>query len=105
MSDDDHHLLIGRANGNIYRRINKSESGLEIPPAFMITDSDGAVWTFGSHYNPERYAANCVLEFNVLRNDIDTGEFASRIVYDRGVVKLYGRDGQRSFSRSRKCFI
>ena len=101
---DDAHLLIGRANGNAYRRINKSESGTEIPPAYMITDSDGAVWVLGTEYNPQRYGYG-VLEFNVLRNDVDTREFASRIIYDRGVVKLYGRDGLRVFSRSRKCFI
>ncbi len=104
MSDDDH-LLIGRANGNVYRRINKSESGLEIPPAFMITDSDGAVWTLGTEYKQELYDFRGVLEFNVLRNDVDVGEFASRIVYKMGVVRLYGRDGSRVFSRSRKCFI
>jgi len=97
MSEDDH-LLIGRANGVVYRRNDKTESYVVIPPAYIITDSDGGTWTFGTEFNV--YG-----EINVLRNDIDTGEFAQRIEYRKGVVKLFGRGGWRSFSRSRRHFI
>jgi hypothetical protein len=97
MSDDDH-LLIGRALGQTYRRENKTDADVVIPPAFLITDSDGAAWTFGSEYNTDG-------EINVLRNDVDTGEFAQRIEYRRGVVTLYGRSGRKRFSRSRRHFI
>ena len=97
MHDDDH-LLIGRANGVTFRRENKTESYVVIPPAYIITDSDGATWTFGIEFNTHG-------EINVLRNDIDTGEFAQRIEYRRGVVRLYGKAGMRAFSRSRRHFI
>lgn len=97
MSDDDH-LLIGRANGVTFRRENPTEAYVVIPPAWMITDSDGATWTFGTEFN-------VLGEINVLRNDVNTGEFAQRIEYRRGVVKLYGKGGTRSFSRSRRHFI
>lgn len=98
MSNDDAHLLIGRALGQTYRRENVSGSSLCIPPALIITDSDGAMWTFGFEYNTHG-------EINVLRNDVNTGEFAQRIEYQRGVVKIYGKAGWRSFSRSRRHFI
>lgn len=97
MSDDDH-LLIGRANHVTYRRDNKTESYVVIPPAYIITDSDGAAWTFGSEFNT--YG-----EINVLRNDTNTGEFAQKIEYQRGIVRIFGRSGWRSFSRNRKHFI
>jgi hypothetical protein len=96
---DDDHLLIGRALGVTYRRFDKTESdSVVVPPALIITDSDGSTWTFGFTYNV--YG-----EINVLRNDVDTGEFAQRIEYRKGVVKLFGKSGWRSFSRSRRHFI
>lgn len=97
MSDDDH-LLIGRAGGVTYRRENKTEAYVVIPPAYIITDADGGTWTFGTEFNS-------LGEINVLRNDINTGEFASRIEYRRGVVRLFGKVGTRSVSRSRRHFI
>lgn len=97
MSDDDH-LLIGRALGVTYRRENPTEAYVVIPPAMVITDSGGGTWTFGFEFN-------ALGEINVLRNDISTGEFAQRIEYRQGVVRLYGRGGTRSFSRSRRHFI
>lgn len=98
MSSDDAHLLIGRANGQTIRRENKTESYVVIPPALWITDSDGAVWTLGTEYTVH-------MEFNVLRNDVDTGQYAARIEYRAGVLRIYGRDGWRTFSRNRRHFI
>jgi hypothetical protein len=97
MSDDDH-LLIGRASGVTFRRENPTDAYVTIPPAWMITDSDGATWTFGTEFN-------AFGEINVLRNDVNTGEFAQRMDYRNGVVRLYGKAGTRSFSRSRRHFI
>lgn len=97
MSDDDH-LLIGRALGVTYRRADKTDSYVVVPPALIITDTDGGTFTFGTEFNA--YG-----EINVLRNDVATGEFAQRIEYRGGVVRLYGKGGTRSFSRSRRHFI
>jgi hypothetical protein len=33
------------------------------------------------------------------------GEMAKRIAYQRGVVKIFGSYGWKTFSRSRKVFI
>jgi hypothetical protein len=103
-ASDDAHLLIGQALGQTYRRLNRTENYVEIPPAFAHHDSDGAVWTIGFTLNPHCHNIFAP-EYNVLRNDIDVGQFAARIVIDRGVVTLYGQDGRRQFSRNRKFFL
>lgn len=97
MSDDDH-LLIGRALGQTWRRENKTESYVRMPPALVITDSDGGTFTFGTDYNA--YG-----EINLLRNDVNTEEFVTYAEYLGGVVWLYGRAGRRRFSRNRRHFI
>ena len=95
----DSELLIGRALGQQFERENATEAYVEIPPACIITDSSGATWTLGTEYiNP-----GWNMEFNVLRNDVDTGEFASRIVYQRGKVRIFGKGGWRVWTG--KSFI
>lgn len=97
----DKHILSGVIGGARYERENKSENYVEIPPARVITDSDGAMWTIGTHYAEH----NGEYEFNVMRNDVDTGEMAKRIVYDKGVVSIFGHYGWKRFSRNRRHFI
>ena len=97
----DKDLLRGVINGVPYVRNDKTETDVEIPPAFIITDSDGAAWTIGTEY----VMHNSEFEFSVLRNDVDTNEMAKRIVYRRGVVCIFGHYGWKRFSRSRRHFI
>jgi hypothetical protein len=97
----DDQLLVGKINGLRYERENKTEPYVEIPPAFIITDSDGAAWTFGAKYDVH----NGEYEFSVMRNDVDTGEVAKRIVYQKGVVCIFGSYGWKRFSRNRRHFI
>jgi hypothetical protein len=97
----DDELLIGYIQGKRYERENKTETDVEIPPAFIITDSDGAAWTFGSHYTVH----NGEYQFSVMRNDVDTEEVAKRIVYRKGVVWIFGDYGWKRFSRNRRHFI
>ena len=105
-SHDDAHLLIGRALGSLIRREDPTESYVCCPPACYITADDGAIFTMGFDYieYPHKY------EFMVLRNDVPTGQFAETIEYRRrsdgsGVVRIFGRDGVRVFSRNRRAFI
>jgi len=97
----DKDILHGVINGARYERENRSENDVEIPPAFIITDSDGAAWTIGTEY----VMHNGEFEFNVLRNDVDTGEMAKRIVYRKRVVCIFGHYGWKRFSRNRRHFI
>jgi hypothetical protein len=97
----DKDILSGTINGVRYEREDKTDSYVEIPPAFIITDSDGAAWTFG----PQFAEHHGEYEFSVMRNDVDTGEVAKRIVYQRGVVCIFGSYGWKRFSRNRRHFI
>ncbi len=96
-------LLVGRAHGLRYERQNPSERDVTVPPAFLITDSDGAVWTLGNEYAIK----NGLMEFNVLRNDVEaTEETAYKIEYKGGVVTIWGHGyGRKRFSKSRRSFI
>lgn len=87
----DSQLLEGRADGVTYRRENATEPYVEIPPAYIITDSSGATWTLGSEY----VWHGQFIYMNVLRNDIDTGELASKIVYQRHKVRIWTKSGWR----------
>ncbi len=96
----DSQLLVGTIQGARYERESRTERDVEIPPAFLITDETGGMWTFGNEY-VEPVAG--VYEFSVMRNDVDTGETASKIVYRGGVVTIYGRNGRRRWTG--KSFI
>lgn len=84
-------LLRGRADGRTYYRENATEPYVEIPPAYIITETDGTTWTLGNHYVQRGW----IFEFSVMRNDVDTDEVASKIVYQRGRIRIFGRDGWR----------
>jgi hypothetical protein len=88
-------LLTGTVNGARYERENCSEEYVEIPPAYLITDETGAMWSFGTEYATGR---DRHFEFNVLRNDVDTGEMASRITYRSGKVRIFGSAGWRTWT-------
>lgn len=90
----DSELLIGRIGGVKYVRENQSQPDVEIPPAFMITDSAGGMWSLGTSY----VIRNGVYEFNVIRNDVDLDEYASKIVYRRRVVWIFGQEGWRQWN-------
>ena len=100
MTFRDSVLLSGTVNGARYERENRSEEYVEIPPAYMITDETGAMWSFGTEYATGRDGH---FEFNVLRNDVDTGEVASKITYRQRRVVIHGSAGRRVWTG--KCFI
>jgi hypothetical protein len=91
MAIRDSILLTGTINGTRYERENRSEAYVEVPPALLITDERGGMWTLGTEY----LSYDGQFEWNVLRDDVDTGEMASKIVCRGGRVMIYGRDGRR----------
>jgi hypothetical protein len=88
-------LLKGRALQTTYYRENATRAYVSIPPALIITDSNGATWTLGFHY----VTARGQLFFNVLRNDADTGELASNIEYRQGKIRIRCSDGTQKVWR------
>ncbi len=86
----DSELLEGQALGITYQREDKTENYVEVPPALLITDADGATWTLGMKMK----IVGGRFEFNVLRNDVDLGVFAEKIVYEKRKVFVYGHQGK-----------
>ena len=72
-----------------------TESYVSSPPALLITDEAGAVWTLGMQYGREMGALDPRGEFcfEVLRNGHRTGHFASRIERRGGRVRIFTHSG------------
>jgi hypothetical protein len=86
--------MIGMLMGAAYARVNQSEAYVSVPPALVITDNRGNTWSLGFEYTQPSGRAH--YEFNVLKNDVDTGETAERIDYYRGGrVMIYGSYGRK----------
>lgn len=68
------------------------------PPALWIHDERGDVWTLGMQFARMSDAPNGEFAFNVLRNGHETGEFASRIERRQGKVRIFTRQGYKSWS-------
>lgn len=76
-----------------------TESYVASPPALMVTDERNEVWTLGyKHLAPEAGAPKGEFAFNVLRNGMETGEFASRIERRNGRVRIFTRQGFRTWN-------
>ena len=93
-------LLLGKMHGVTYKRNDETELYVSIPPACLITDTTGALWTFGF----EQLIWKGEFAFSVMRNDISTGEYATRIEYrrdrylGRNVVRILGQTGWKTWS-------
>jgi hypothetical protein len=86
--------FVGQVYGERYYRERETEADVVIPPALLITDERGDCWTLGVRHNDD-------LEWTVLRNDIWTGEFASRIECCRASgrrVRIFGKAGWKTWS-------
>jgi hypothetical protein len=86
--------FVGQLMGQQYQRQHKSESYVEIPPALLITDERGDTWSLGYEYTTHGQRFN----WNVIRNDKETGEQAERIVYRNGRVKIFGWYGWKAWN-------
>lgn len=74
-----------------------TESSMVIPPALVITDSEGALWTLGFDQGEWRTGE---FEYDVIRNMKLTGEKACRIEYrsfNGGPrrIRIFGTEGWR----------
>jgi len=75
-----------------------SEPYVSIPPALVIRDSKGDLWTLGFDRGGWRTGE---FEFDVVRNGKKTGEYACRIEYRGGKVRIYGADRWRVWTGTR----
>lgn len=87
METKDH--FYGRLNGHRFERTAKTENYVRVPPALLITDERGDVWSLGHEYAQHGWR----LFFNVVRNDVNTGEMAEVIEFVKGRIKIYTPSG------------
>lgn len=72
-----------------------TENYVVSPPALLLNDSAGNVWALGLQQIPGprgEYA------FPVVRNGLETGEFASRIERRGGKIRIFTLNGWKQFN-------
>ena len=72
-----------------------TEAYVSVPPALIIVDERGSVWTIGFDM---RLGPRGEYEFDVLRDGAKTGEYASRIERRGGKVRIFTRDGWKRWT-------
>lgn len=86
-----------------------TEEYVSSPPALIILDEQGTVWTLGlqmaaptdalkERYRTRREAPQGEFAFDVLRNGQPTGEVASRIERRRGKIRIFTREGYKTWT-------
>lgn len=70
-----------------------TESYVSTPPALVIVDERGEVWTLGDQFARMSDAPGGEFAFNVLRSGAETGVFASRIERRNGKIRVFTRQG------------
>lgn len=66
------------------------------PPALIVTDEVGAVWTLGLVEGHVPVGGE--FEFDVLRNGMATGERANRIERKGGRIAIFGAGGYKRWT-------
>jgi len=78
----------------------ETEAYVSIPPALMIQDSDGNIWTLGfdqGGWRTGEFEYDVVVASPPVLKPRRTGEFACRIEY-RGKVRIFGSGGWRTWN-------
>ena len=72
-----------------------TENYVASPPALIVVDESGAVWTLGNRIQPGPYGEYA---FDILRNGIDTGEVGSRIERREGKIRVFTLTGWKKWN-------
>ena len=70
-----------------------TEAYVSSPPALLIIDASGTVFTLGYEYQDIRDAPQGEFAFSILVNGYRTGEYGSRIEYRSNKVRILCRGG------------
>jgi hypothetical protein len=73
-----------------------TEAYVSTPPALVVVDETGDVWTLGFTNAPQ--APRGEFAFDVLRNGVAVGEFASRIERRGGRVRIFTPSGYKRWN-------
>jgi hypothetical protein len=72
-----------------------TEAYVSSPPAALIVDERGDVFTLGFEFG---VAPSGEYAFNVLRNGVSSGEFASRIERRHGKIRIFTATGWKNWT-------
>jgi hypothetical protein len=75
----------------------ETETYVSVPPALTIVDETGAVWTIGFNTAPRARSPDGEFAFDVLRNGVWVGEYASRIERRNG-IKIFTDEGWKRWT-------
>ncbi len=70
-----------------------TEAYVSSPPALTLTDERGDLWCLGFHGAPHGEVPGGEFAYNVLRNGVEVGEFASRIERRAGRIRIFTANG------------
>lgn len=73
-----------------------TESYVSSPPALIIFDETGAVWTLDNDLHTDGPYGE--FAFSVLRNGARTGEIASRIERRSGKIRVFTNNGWKTWT-------
>jgi hypothetical protein len=76
-------------------QVHITESYVASPPALIVIDEWGAVWTLG---NRMQRGPRGEFAFDILRNGVDTGEVGSRIERREGKVRIFTLNGWKKWN-------
>lgn len=94
------HVLVNGHGALAYMRPPKeqthiTEAYVSSPPALIIVDEEGAVWTLGFE---QMTGPRGEYSFPVLRNGLPVGEYASRIERRAGKIRIFTTNGFKRWS-------
>lgn len=72
-----------------------TESYVSTPPALIIMDEQGSVWTLGMEFHPGPHGEYA---FDILRNGVKMGEVGSRIERRGGKIRIFTATGWKRWS-------
>jgi hypothetical protein len=75
-----------------------TEAYVSSPPALVLTDPIGDVWCIGFNQAPHGRVPSGEFAYNVLRNGLETGEFASRIEMRNRRIRIFTADGWKRWT-------
>ena len=79
-----------------------TEAYVSSPPALIVVDEEGAVWTLG---NKLQMGPRGEYAFDILRDGVDTGEVASRIERREGKIRIFTLNGWKRWNTKWRSFF
>lgn len=101
MTETYDHMLFPFMRRPLGEQTHETEGYVSIPPALMIQDGEGNIWTLGfdqGGWRTGEFEYDVVVASPPQLKPTRTGEFACRIEYRAGKVRIFGSAGWRTWN-------